>query len=106
MTKFNPDNKTRLTLGESLGPAMEITDPQDAAQYFADYVEFQKDNGIQDAENVCRSNLGYYAGYYSDETRARVERLFGCAHPFFGSIEEKGAPTGQEAFEMGRKLAS
>jgi hypothetical protein len=38
------------------------------------------------------------------ETRARVELLFKCAHPVFGAIVEKGQPTPEEAFEMGRKL--
>ena len=32
MTKFNPHDKPRLTFGETLGPAMNITDEADAAQ--------------------------------------------------------------------------
>jgi len=56
------------------------------------------------AEENCRSSLGYYAGYYSNETRERVERLFKCAHPIFGSIRTEGAPTFQKAFAAGKKL--
>ena len=41
-TKFNPEGKEKLTYGEALSPAMEITDPEDAKQYFDAYVEFQK----------------------------------------------------------------
>lgn len=52
--------------------------------------------------------VGYYAGYYDSETRERVERLFMCAHPVFGSIADNGAPTPDEAydagFEMGEKI--
>ena len=39
MTKFNPENKESLTTGETLGPAMEITDPEDAKQYLTEYVK-------------------------------------------------------------------
>lgn len=108
MTKFNPENKETLTYGEVLDPAMEITDPQDAQQYLAEYVKhiqkFLDDDPRDDnmtAEEIAKSNLGYYAGYYSDETRKRVEELFTCAHPIFGSIKENGSPTPKEAFQMG-----
>lgn len=40
MTKFNPDNKESLTYAECLGPAMLITEPEDAAQYLKEYVSF------------------------------------------------------------------
>lgn len=128
ITKFNPEGKEKLTYGECLGTAMSITDPEDAKQYFEAYVEFQmkhmKDQKIKllevkgnggnidvnamlrtEAEKICKSNLGYYAGYYDNETRARVEKLFLCAHPVFGSIKENGAPTPEEAFEAGKNYA-
>lgn len=56
------------------------------------------------ALEIQRSNLGYFAGYYSAGTRARVEELFSCAHPFFGAIAEKGQPTAEEAFKMGMQF--
>ena len=111
MTPFNPKNKATLTMGEVLDPAMEITDAEDAKQYKAAYIAWiQKDldKGLGEknatAEQIANSNLGYYAGYFSNETRERVERLFNCAHPVFGSIAKKGAPTPEEAFEMGKKI--
>jgi hypothetical protein len=58
----------------------------------------------EEALKIQRSNLGYYAGYRDAETRERVERLFSCAHPFFGAIAEKGQPTAEEALEMGKQL--
>lgn len=126
-TKFNPEGKEKLTYGEALSPAMEITDPEDAKQYFDAYVEFQikhmKDQKNQllemaakggnidvnamlraEAEKICKSNLGYFAGYCDSETRERVERLFCCAHPVFGSIADNGAPTPEQAYEMGVKM--
>lgn len=38
------------------------------------------------------------------ETRARVERLFRCAHPIFGAIAEVGPPPAEEAFRKGLEL--
>jgi hypothetical protein len=108
MTKFNPENKETLTYGDCLSPAMKITDPEDAHQYFTEYVKhIQKyldidssDNNMT-AEDIAKLNLGYFAGYYDNETRKRVEKLFMCAHPIFGSIKNNGAPTPEEAFKMG-----
>jgi hypothetical protein len=56
----------------------------------------------EDAENVERSNLGYFAGYYNAETMERVNRLFKTTHPIFGGT----IPTPEEAFEAGRQLAA
>lgn len=54
----------------------------------------------EEAEQIERSNLGYYAGYHLDETRERVERLFRCAHPVFGSIAENGPATLEQIREQ------
>jgi len=112
MTKFNPEGKNILTYGECLDPAMDITDQDDADQYFKDYVSYIQRHIDEDkeyqplsAEEVARVNLGYSAGYYDGETRARVERLFACSHPIFGAIAEKGAPISEEAFRAGMELA-
>jgi aromatic ring hydroxylase len=110
MTKFNPEGKETLTYGECLGPAMEITDPEDAQQYLEEYVKYTQkflDKEPRDddmtAEQICKTNLGYFAGYYDSETRVRVEKLFTCSHPIFGSIEKNGQPTAEEAFNLGKK---
>ena len=108
MTTFNPENKEVLSYDECTGPAMKIVDAEDAAQYKAAYIDYvskfhvdgKSENGLT-TEEVVNHNLGYFAGYYSDETRERVERLFNCSHPVFGSIKENGAPTAAEAFHMG-----
>jgi hypothetical protein len=100
--------KADITIGDKYGPAMEITDQAEADAYFAECVQHTMDFGKtrEEAEAVERSNLGYFAGYYSEDTRRRVESLFHCAHAIFGSIAEKGPPTPEEALEAGRKLAT
>ena len=112
MTKFNSENKKTLTYEECLDPAMKITDEADAQQYLTDYVEFirrgLKKSPIQTgitAEEIARSNLGYYAGYYDADTRARVERLFCCEHPIFGPIAQNGQPSASEALLAGMTAA-
>ena len=99
----------KLSIGEAYDPAMKMTDPQEAAEYFDALV--QRDMKYfgtprQEAEKVERINLGYYAGYYDSVTRERVERLFNCAHPYFGKVSENGTPSTEEAIEAGRKLAA
>lgn len=113
MTKFNPYDKPEkeLTYGDILGPAMKITDKADAKQYLEAYIthiqkhlDIEPNKVCQTAEAIAKANLGYYAGYYDDQTRVRVEKLFECSHPVFGSIAQKGAPTPEEAFNAGLKV--
>lgn len=102
MTKFEPK--------KSLESAMKITDEEDAKQYLKEYIKYIQDAIDNDpqrigenAEEIAKSNLGYYAGYYSNIVRERVERLFVCKHPFFGSIA-KGEVSSEDAFKMGERL--
>jgi hypothetical protein len=89
MTAF-PAN---ITSGEKYGPAMQITDQAEADAYFEKCVQHMMARGRsrEEAEQIERSNLGYYAGYYDTETRERVERLFRCAHPVFGRIASEAS---------------
>ena len=104
----NKEFQDNASWGELLGPAMAITDQAEADVYFEKLVKFgmRKDGEIsrEDAEGNLRSSLGYYAGYYRQETRLRVECLFKCEHPVFGDAQ-KGVPTPQEAFDKGVELA-
>lgn len=108
MTKFNPSNKETLTYGECLDPIFKITDKADAMQYKKDYVAFMEkildkepnEKGMT-AEQIVNSNIAYYAGYGSSDDRKRIEELFECSHPVFGSIKENGVPTAKEAFNAG-----
>lgn len=89
------------TIGELYDPAMTITDQATADAYFQQLVARHVDRTRQQAERIERHNLAYYAGYCSHEIRERVERLFFCKHPVFGSIAENGPPTAEEAFAAG-----
>jgi hypothetical protein len=95
----------KLKMGEKYDPAMQTTEQADADDYFQRLVErtlrLQPGLSREQAEGIERQSLGYYAGYYDNETRARVERLFHCAHPFFGKIEVNGPPTAEQAFSKG-----
>lgn len=86
---------------------MRITDQAEADAYFEICVQHAMGRGKTraEAEQIERRNLGYYAGYYDHETRARVEQLFKCAHPVFGSIAQNGPPTPQDAFDAGVRMA-
>jgi hypothetical protein len=93
-----------VTLDQMYGHAMEITDQAEADAWFERCVEYSMRDGRAraEAEAIERRNLGYYAGYYSNETRARVEKLFRCAHPIFGAIADKGPP--ENPFRMGLEM--
>lgn len=105
--------KKNITYGDKYSPAMEIAEQDAADAYFEELVthnlkcrraEGQPPIRVE-SEKVERRNLGYYAGYYAgyydSETRERVERLFKCHHPIFGSIAKNGSPTSTEALAAG-----
>lgn len=99
----------KTTIGEKYDPAMLIADQAKADAYFqlcVDHSMTYHRKTREEAEALERTNLGYYAGYCSHETRERVERLFRCAHPVFGAISKVGAPTPEEAFQMGQDMAA
>jgi len=98
-----------ITNGELLGPAMKMTDPEEAKEYLAALIE----RGVkhfgqtpEESESIQKENLGYYSGYYDTATMVRVHKLFSCAHPFFGEVKsQEDLPSPKEAFEMGTKWA-
>lgn len=69
-----------------------------------DILKHNPNCNLEEATNIAKQNIGYFAGYYSDEVRANVEKYFDTAHPFFGKISEMGVPTYEEALECGQKL--
>lgn len=97
-------DRANISYGDKYSPAMEIMDQEAADKHFDELVRHNLSFGmttIEEAQRIERSNLGYFAGYYDHETRARVERLFKCEHPVFGSIAENGPPTTEEALLAG-----
>lgn len=88
--------------------AMTIRTQKKADSWFKRLVDsLQKKlrtNTREEIERIQRSNLAYFAGYYDGATRERVERLFKCEHPVFGKIRDKGQPSLDQAFQLGREL--
>ena len=81
---------------------MSITEQEEASAYFEKLVTHhmtKKKVSRKEAESIERQNLGYWAGYFDQETRLRVESLFSTVHPVFGSAEKP--PTVEEAFRLG-----
>lgn len=104
--QFDP-SKPYKTM-QTLQPAMGIEDQAEADEYFEKLVTYHmKRHGLsrEEAESNTRQNLGYWAGYGDDALRIKVERLFRCAHPFFGKAAD-GVPTTEEAFEMGMRAGA
>lgn len=97
-----------ISIGDKYSPAMRCTEQEDADSYFEACVEHSMRFGYtrEQAEQIERSNLGYYAGYYDFETRLRVERLFKCVHPIFGSAAINGQPSAEQALMAGYQMAS
>ena len=109
MTEFNPNNQEELTFHEIFEQALKIRDKEDARQYLQSYSRWIviKSVGkpmIKEPIEIAKENLGYWAGYYSHDTRHKVETLFECEHPVFGSIAKNGAPTAEQAFKLGLEM--
>ena len=95
----------KVTIGEKYDPAMKITDPEEAKEYFEKCVEHNmriSGNSRAEAEKNERSSLAYYAAYGSSEQMDRVNRLFNTTHPFFG---DPGALSHEELFKIGGEWA-
>ena len=90
-----------ITYGDKYTPAMKIETQDDADAYFEACVQHSMLYGTsrKKAEAIERENLGYYAGYFSDEVQQRVNRLFRTRHPIFGTY----TTTPTEALNMGIK---
>lgn len=92
----------KLTFRQTLGPVAKITDPEEAAAYFellVCYAMVNYEKTREEAIEINKWNIGYWSGYYSDETMQQIQRVFGVVHPVFGS----NVPTAEEAFEAGVK---
>lgn len=100
-----------VTIGDKYGWAMHlaVTGTQEQADtYFLACVRHQESFGgtRAEAEKIEKANIGYYAGYYSSEDRAKAEAVYRCAHPVLGAIAERGGPTPEEAVAAGLEAAA
>lgn len=88
------------------------TDKNKALDFFKAYVEhiFNVNNEVNtyaEAEEIAKSNLGYFAGYfagyYDKETTDIIYKTYQCSHPIFGDKPYDVSP--EEAFEKGMERA-
>jgi len=99
MTRFTATS----THKQKYEPAMKITEQAVADTYFEELIEYQMTFGgttREQAEEIERQNLGYFAGYFDHETRLRVEALFHCKHPVFGAATD-GEVSPMQAMAIG-----
>ena len=89
----NNNAPVNLSAVDKYRPAMQIRDQAEADAYFEFLVEHNmawsnvgKVHTRAEAEAIERQNLGYFAGYFDDTTRERVERLFRCKRPLLGTV--------------------
>ena len=98
-----------MTETEQYDHAMRITSQEEADAYFEKLVSERMGEPLwgdrrQTAQMIERENLGYWAGYGSLETRARVERLFKAFHPLLPPTD-KPQPHIFELMRLGWKYA-
>ncbi len=92
----------KINWGTKYGRAVAITDQEEAKAYFEVCVQHMMKYGKysrEEAESIERQNIGYWAGYGGAEDFNRVMKLYGTAHPIFGT----SYPTPAAAFNAGRK---
>ena len=103
--------------GKKLNTIMEVfdealrcakTDKNKASDFFKAYVEYILNvnddvNTYTEAEEIAKSNLGYFAGYCNREICDIIYKTYQCSHPIFGDKPYDVSP--EEAFEKGMERA-
>lgn len=101
-------NTIREVFDEALRCAK--TDKNKASDFFKAYVEHillntnGEVNTYAEAEEIAKSNLGYFAGYYDRKTIDIIYKTYQCSHPIFGDKPYDVSP--EEAFKKGMERAS
>lgn len=99
------EGKTLETMGEIFNTALDVakTGNSDRCQEFlTSYVEYivsESNLNVAEAENIAKSNLGYFAGYYSSEVYETINKAYGAVHPVFGKNPFEVSP--EEAYKKG-----
>ena len=79
------------TYGEQFESALRCETPAEAElwmeQEVRHYVEHHNTSPLQ-AIDIIKYNLGYMAGYYSNETAEKIKRLFSAPHPGYSAFDE------------------
>ncbi len=102
-----PEWKQEHTIRELYEPAMAIDNQEDADQYFEALLVHQSAFHNMPREEIApiiRSNIGYYAGYFSPEVAGRMYRFFKATHPIFGLAYAANEVTSEDAFKAGYEM--
>jgi hypothetical protein len=59
---------------------------------------------IEDPAKSLRESLGYFSGYFNQETAQLVFDHYNAPHPFLGTPEERSQLSPQQLIEMGQSL--
>ena len=78
--------------------------------YFKENIDFKEGDFLTEklgvtyaeAEEIAKSNFGYFAGYYDEETCAIIYDTYQCSHPIFGDKPFDVSP--EEAFKKGMEI--
>lgn len=97
----------QMTIGKCYGRCAEITDQDEANEYFMALVERNMricpEHDFDAAIKVEKANIGYFAGYCDSETALRMELLFNTIHPILGSAQNYCMMSAEDIVEVGRK---
>jgi hypothetical protein len=87
----------------TLEAMIKVTTQEEADQCLEEYISELVAAGQKRrrAKKIAKNNLGYYAGYYDEETARRVWKLYRTKHPVFNHRW----PDATEAFHLGMKWA-
>lgn len=92
-----------MTIGHLVRAIMQIHKPEDARQFYEEYVEYLKtcpDLDHRGPEYVARMNIGWCFGEgMAEADRAMWREVCAARHPAFGTMESN--PSTQEAFDAG-----
>lgn len=93
--RFNPNQK--YTYGQLYRPAKMVQTQEEADTLFNDILQWVMARAeiddvpltVEQATATIKNDIGYFAGYYDEETEKRMDRLFGTSHPIFnpGNID-------------------
>lgn len=100
-------DKEYETIGEVFDLALKLAkeNPDEAQEWFVEYggyIAHENNCDLEKATNIAKSNLGYFAGYYDQETCDIIYKTYQCSHPIFGDKPFNVDP--EEAYKKGLEL--
>lgn len=100
------------TMGEIFEKALEVAKSKEhkrCESFLFCYTDWIKEENpemdIKDCLERAKSNLGYFAGYYSTDVAKLIENSYRAQHPIFGSVYNRDKYTAEDFFRMGQEQA-